>query len=63
MELFPGWLKKFALILPTTWAMDALHKLISWGETAFSAFVPNILYLLFLTGLFIFLGARFFRYE
>jgi len=63
LELFPGWLKKFALILPPTWAMDGLHKIISWGETDFLSYLPNILVLLFMSFIFIFLGARFFRYE
>jgi len=34
LEITPLWAQKLALLLPTGWAMDALHKLVSFGEPA-----------------------------
>ena len=31
IEITPAWTQKLALLLPTGWAMDALHKLVSFG--------------------------------
>lgn len=31
-EVMPDWLRSAALIFPTTWAMDGLHRIISWEE-------------------------------
>ncbi len=41
IEITPLWAQKFALLLPTGWAMDALHKLISFGEPA-GAVLPHL---------------------
>jgi ABC-type Na+ efflux pump permease subunit len=40
IEVTPAWMQSFALVLPTGWAMDAMHKLISFGYGA-SAAVPH----------------------
>ncbi len=32
-EIMPGWLQSAAYALPTTWAMNGMHELISWGGT------------------------------
>lgn len=31
LELMPRWLQTAALVFPTTWALNGLHELISWG--------------------------------
>ncbi len=31
LEVVPAWLRTVALALPTGWAMDGLHQLLSWG--------------------------------
>ena len=31
IEITPAWMQKLQLFLPTGWAMDALHKLVSFG--------------------------------
>ena len=31
IEVTPPWMQHAALLLPTGWAMDGLHKLISYG--------------------------------
>jgi len=61
IEITPSWMQKFALLLPTGWTMDALHKLISFGYGSLSA-LPHFAVLIlaaFVTGWF---GARTFRY-
>ena len=32
IEITPAWAQKLAFVFPTGWAMDALHKLMSFGE-------------------------------
>jgi ABC-type Na+ efflux pump permease subunit len=41
IEVTPRWAQKLALLLPTGWAMDALHKLVSFGDAP-SAVLPHI---------------------
>jgi len=62
IEITPRWMQSFALFLPTGWAMDAMHKLISFGYDA-SAAVPHAAGLALaavLTGV---AGVRTFRYQ
>ncbi len=40
IEVTPPWMQTAALVLPTGWAMDAMHKLISFGYDA-SAAAPH----------------------
>jgi ABC-2 type transport system permease protein len=40
VEITPLWAQRLALLLPTGWAMDALHKLISFGEPV-NAVLPH----------------------
>lgn len=62
IEVTPPWMQKLALALPTGWAMDALHKLVNFGDAATSA-APHVLVLL--TGALVagWVGARRFRYQ
>jgi len=41
IEIVPGWMQKLALLLPTGWAMDALHKLVSFGAPPLDI-LPNL---------------------
>ena len=41
IEITPRWAQKIALIFPTGWAMDALHKLMSFGDSP-AAVMPHI---------------------
>jgi len=41
IEITPRWAQKVALVFPTGWAMDALHKLMSFGDSP-AAVVPHI---------------------
>lgn len=42
IEIAPGWMQRLALFLPTGWAMDALHRLMSFGQGP-AAVVPHVL--------------------
>ncbi|HTS46829.1 MAG TPA: ABC transporter permease [Bryobacteraceae bacterium] len=41
IEITPPWAQKIALVFPTGWAMDALHKLMSFGSAP-AAVLPHI---------------------
>ncbi|MGC8794614.1 MAG: ABC transporter permease [Bryobacteraceae bacterium] len=41
IEITPLWAQKLALLLPTGWAMDALHRLVSFGESP-AAILPQV---------------------
>ena len=41
IEITPPWAQKIALAFPTGWAMDALHKLMSFGDAPASV-APRI---------------------
>jgi ABC-type multidrug transport system permease subunit len=42
VEVTPPWMQRAAILLPTGWAMDGLHKLISYGDMPASV-VPHLL--------------------
>jgi ABC-2 type transport system permease protein len=42
IEITPPWAQKMALTLPTGWAMDAMHKLVSFGAGPASV-IPHVL--------------------
>jgi len=62
IEITPGWMQSFARILPTGWAMDALHRLISFQSGAESA-IPHLLVICAAALVFGWLGARRFRFQ
>ncbi len=33
IEITPRWAQHFALLLPTGWTMDAMHKLVNFGSS------------------------------
>jgi ABC-2 type transport system permease protein len=62
IEVTPLWMQKLAMLLPTGWAMDAMHRLTSFGDSP-SAVIPHGLMLLGSTALLIWVGNRVFKYE
>ena len=62
IEITPPWVQKLALLLPTGWAMDALHKLVSFGAGP-QAVIPHVLVLLGAALAVGYLVARRFRFE
>ncbi len=42
IEITPRWVQSLALVFPTGWTMNALHKLVSFGDPA-SAALPHLL--------------------
>ncbi len=56
-EIMPEWLRGAAMVLPTSWAMQGLHQLISYGH-GFSAIVLPSLVLLGFGSVFGALGVR-----
>jgi ABC-2 type transport system permease protein len=62
IEITPPWAQKLALVFPTGWAMDALHKLISFGDAPLSV-LPNVAAFLALALVGGVVLARTFRFE
>jgi ABC-2 type transport system permease protein len=60
-EVMPRWLWSAAHVLPTAWAMDAFHSLISFGRGIEAVLLPAAVLLGF-AALFSVLGARFLRW-
>jgi ABC-2 type transport system permease protein len=62
IEVAPAWMQTLAMGLPTGWCMDALHKLVSFGDPSVRT-VPHVVALLaaaIVTG---WAGIRTFRYQ
>lgn len=62
IEITPEWMQGLQKLLPTGWAMDALHKLISFEAGAVSA-VPNVITLVIAALVVGALAINRFRYE
>ena len=62
IEITPSWMQALQLFLPTGWAMDALHKLISFGYGPASV-LPHIVGMLVVTFVLVLVTVRVFRYE
>lgn len=62
IEITPPFMQKLALCLPTGWAMDALHRLISFGRGPASV-LPHLLAMSAAALLLLALAARRFRYD
>jgi len=62
IEITPIWMQQLQLFVPTGWAMDALHKLISFGAGP-SSVAPHLIGMSLGTILLIWAGARLFRYQ
>jgi len=61
-EVMPRWLWNAAHVLPTAWAMDGFHALISFGQGLESVLLPAAALLGF-GAVFTAVGARFLRFE
>ena len=62
IEITPPWMQAAALLLPTGWTMDALHRLVNFGFGAASA-LPHVAALGTAALAAGWAGARLFRYE
>jgi ABC-type multidrug transport system permease subunit len=62
IEITPAWMQKLQLFLPTGWAMDALHKLISFGAGPTSV-IPHLVGMLLGSIILIAVGTRVFRFD
>ncbi len=62
IEITPQWTQNLALVFPTGWAMDALHKLMSFGDSPM-AVIPHIAAFLIAALIAGHLLARTFRFE
>jgi ABC-2 type transport system permease protein len=62
IEVTPGWMQKLSHFLPTGWAMDALHRLVSFRAGAASA-VPHVLGMAVGAVILLWLAGRLFRFD
>jgi ABC-2 type transport system permease protein len=62
IEITPPWSQKLALAFPTGWAMDALHKLMNFGDSPL-AVLPHVAAFLSVGLIGAFVLARKFRFE
>jgi ABC-type Na+ efflux pump permease subunit len=62
IEITPPWMQTLAVALPTGWAMDAMHKLINFGDPAW-AVAPHVAALLGGALALGYAGARVFKYQ
>lgn len=62
IEITPPWTQHLALVFPTGWAMDALHKLMSFGDAP-SAVIPHIIAFVVAALITGFVLARTFRFQ
>ncbi len=62
IEITPQWMQDIAIFLPTGWTMDAMHRLVSFGDGAASV-VPHVLASLVATVVLGALAVRSFRYQ
>jgi ABC-2 type transport system permease protein len=62
IEVTPGWMQKLQLLLPTGWAMDALHKLVSFA-TPPTAVLPHLAVMVLGASAILLLSSRLFRFQ
>jgi len=62
IEVTPDWAQRLAMALPTGWAMDAMHRLVSFGDAAGAA-LPHTAALAVSALVLGAAGARTFRYQ
>ncbi|HET9233716.1 MAG TPA: ABC transporter permease [Candidatus Eisenbacteria bacterium] len=62
IEITPSWMQKLALVFPTGWAMDALHKLVSF-EAPPTSVVPHLVVFSIALVVAGWLAARVFRFQ
>jgi ABC-type multidrug transport system permease subunit len=62
IEVAPLWAQRIAIVLPTGWAMDALHKLVSFGNSPASV-IPHVCAMLAAAVVAGYVLARSFRFQ
>jgi ABC-type multidrug transport system permease subunit len=62
IEITPPWMQRLAMVFPTGWTMDALHKLVNFGYGAEAA-VPHVAALGIASLTMGFVGSRVFRFK
>ena len=62
IEITPDWMQKLAILLPTGWAMDALHKLVSFGAPPQSV-IPHLVVMILSIAILGWLTNRLFRFQ
>lgn len=62
VEITPPWMRQFSLLLPTGWAMDGLHRLLSYGDAPLRI-LPHVAALLLSACLAIWISYGRFRFE
>jgi ABC-2 type transport system permease protein len=62
IEVTPPWMQKLALALPTGWTMDALHKLVNFGDGSRVA-IPHVVALTAGALVLGWIGTRVFKYQ
>lgn len=62
IEITPAWMQQLQLFLPTGWAMDAMHKLISFGA-GIESVIPHIVGMAAATFVMLIVGSRVFRFD
>jgi ABC-2 type transport system permease protein len=62
IEIAPAWMQSVALALPSGWTMDAMHRLVSFGDPATAA-LPHVLALATSTVAAGWAGTKAFRYQ
>lgn len=62
IEITPDWMQSLAMLLPTGWAMDALHRMISFGYGGAAA-LPHLAAILTASAVLGWAGARTFRFQ
>ena len=62
IEITPEWMQSLQMFLPTGWAMDAMHKLISFRLGATSV-LPHIIGMLAMAAGLGWIGTRVFRFS
>ncbi len=62
IEITPKWMQKLQLFLPTGWAMDGMHQLVSFGAAP-AAVLPHVLGMCVASVILFLLATRVFRFE
>jgi ABC-type multidrug transport system permease subunit len=62
IEVTPAWMQNLQLFLPTGWAMDALHKLVSFASSP-AAVMPHLIAMILAACALLYLATRVFRFE
>lgn len=62
IEVTPAWMQKLSLALPTGWAMNAMHRLVNFGDGPAAA-VPNVVALSAGALVLGWIGTKVFRYQ